>query len=90
MLVFFQMFYFLFMCLNVCLYDFVCLNVCLYDFICTTVGSAHGGQNRALDALGLELEASVGHHVGAGPALTSSVRTLHALNHSAISPASSP
>lgn len=57
--------------------------------VCATVGSAHRGQNRALAALGLELEASVGHHVGAGTALTSSMRALNALNHSAISPASS-
>ena len=52
----------------------------LYVYLCTMCMScAHGGQKRASDALGPELQMVVSHPVGAGT--QTSAREVNMLNH---------
>lgn len=55
--------------------------------MCTTCMQVPVETKRALDALELESQAAVTHHVGAGCELRSSARATCALNQKAISPA---
>lgn len=56
-----------------------CISIC--DYVYVAAGGACRGQKRALDPLGLELQAVVGHHMwGSGNRTWVSGRAVHASN----------